>query len=81
MEAAAISQMSADMHRILGRQIPNDTTAVTQDKERHFLRILLLSAALQGEFQMKVANDYLLPNSFGQTIHDHFQTVCAVYAR
>jgi hypothetical protein len=74
MEAADFSQMSIDMHQILGHQIPDDTTVIKKSKERHFLTVFFLSAALAGEFQMKVANDYLLPNSFRHTIHDRFQT-------
>jgi hypothetical protein len=74
MEAADFSQMSIDMHQILGRQIPDDTTATKMSTERHSLKIFLLSAALAGEFQMNVANDFLLPNSFQHTIHDNFQT-------
>jgi hypothetical protein len=54
--------MSTDMHQILGRQIQDDNTAITKSKEGHFLKIFLLSATLRGEFQMKVANGYLLPN-------------------
>jgi len=52
MKAADFSQMSiyTRMYQILGRQIRDDTTAIKKSKERNFLKIFLLSAALAGEF-------------------------------
>jgi hypothetical protein len=38
MEAADFSKMSTDMHQNLGRQIPDDTTAIKKSEERHFLK-------------------------------------------